>query len=111
MKVHVQYSELARKVFRMIKISGSLFFSYSSLHTVLIIDDKTFSKFSGISILDWTYLPNVAQPNPTIVTTNRIVKSNVDCSNSKIILQIMSAIVVGSRQYPRTHTLWKNDLE
>jgi len=66
---------------------------------------------SGISSVDCIHLPNVAQPNPTMVTTNRITKSNVDCFISRIILQTISAIVVGSRQYPRTHTLWKNDLK
>jgi hypothetical protein len=60
---------------------------------------------------DCIHLPNVAQPNPTMVTMNRIIKSNVDCFISRIILQTISAIVVGSRQYPRTHTLWKNDLK
>lgn len=33
------------------------------------------------------------------------------CLAINTILQIINAIAVGSKQYPRTHTLWKNDLK
>lgn len=57
------------------------------------------------------YLPYVAHKNPTIDTVNLIKNNKLFWLTINIIRHTIRAMAVGSRQYPRTQTLWKKDLE
>lgn len=53
----------------------------------------------------------MAHKNEPIDMAKRIKNKKFVCSNIKINLHNIKANTIGSRQYPNTHTLWKNDLE
>ena len=55
--------------------------------------------------------PNTDQTNDTHTTTRRMIDIADDGRGVvNIKRDINTAIVKGSRQYPKVHTLWKNDL-
>lgn len=56
-------------------------------------------------------LPNVAQAKPKITTRNLTMNNARFCLARRIILQATRATSNGKIQYPRTHTLWKNELK
>lgn len=57
------------------------------------------------------YLPYVAHKNPMMVIINLKINRRVVCCTIRIILHKISAMADGSRQYPKTQTLWKKDLK
>lgn len=56
-------------------------------------------------------LPYVAHPKPISETNTLRKKSKFVSSAINITVQNINAIAVGSKQYPRTQTLWKKDLK
>jgi hypothetical protein len=57
------------------------------------------------------FIPQTAQKKAVKENPQRSTKNRVFCWRSKTILHSASAIDKGSRQYPNTQTLWKNDLK
>lgn len=55
--------------------------------------------------------PYVAHKNPIIVIMNLRINKRVVCCTINIILHKINAMAVGNRQYPKTQTLWKKDLQ
>lgn len=57
------------------------------------------------------YVPYVAHMKPIVVVVNRRKNKNVVCGANNITLHTSRAMATGVKQYPNTHTDWKNDLK